>query len=136
MKKTFLIICLLFSLQNFAQISTSEEEYNYLTIGYPESLEKGLDFKQGYNLQKINSREWAKLKLELFALNDNNNVTKAYLVTYFKNDNKKDKLKFFCIPINNESLRKKYAYETSDLANRHAYQTIISDFLVDALQKK
>lgn len=40
-------------LKNYKPASTTQEEYNYLTKGYKETIEKGLDIKKGYLLNHI-----------------------------------------------------------------------------------
>ena len=55
MKNTLIFIFLLLFKSIVAQekITTTDDEYNYLTQGYAEQLQKGLDMKSGYELKKI-----------------------------------------------------------------------------------
>lgn len=131
MKKLFLLFILCIGLNVSAQISTSEEEYNYLTKGYPQGIENGLDIKKGYTLDKINSKGSPNFELELFSFSENG-ITKAYLITKKAND----KIKYYCLPINNAELWRKYNYDTSIIKDKHFHQIYLAQLLVDALQNK
>jgi hypothetical protein len=129
MKKLVLAILLIAGLQ--IQSQTTIEEYNYLTKGYPESIVKGMDLKQGYTLTKINEKEWSNMQLAIYSFAENGK-TKAYLLT--KQIVGKQKIKYYCMPINNEELFNKYRYETSNEKEEHIFKSILASLLVDSLQ--
>lgn len=116
MKKLMLAFLLLVGLQNYAQeVSTSLEEYNYLTAGYPESIEKGLDFKKGYELQEFGKVDQNDFKLTFYKfINQETNQTKAILI---KLDRPKTMFKkgthYICLPINNETLFNRFLLENN-----------------------
>lgn len=55
MKKSILIFALLLSAVTFLKAQTTEEEYNFVTIGFKVQLESGLDMKKGYALKDLGS---------------------------------------------------------------------------------
>lgn len=52
---TLLITVLFGSVKTYSQtpVTTTEEEYNYITKGYQVQIESGLDMKKGYTLKDI-----------------------------------------------------------------------------------
>lgn len=130
MKKLFfaLLFCGIGSM--YAQtISTSEEEYNYLTKGYPESIEKGLDIKDGYELKQIDEATFASCKVLFYQFNSlKENATKAYFIKRIDNTNPK-KTRYYCIAINNEVLFKKFTYENSNDPLQHSFAVCLVKLL-------
>lgn len=56
MKTALVLISIFISVQLAAQ--TTQEEYNYLTKGYKEQIEKGLDMKKGYSFKDLGTFEY------------------------------------------------------------------------------
>lgn len=95
------------------QVTTTDEEYNYLTQGYKVSLENGSDLKKGYELQKFDEETYASFEYNYYLfIHSESKKTKAILVTITKDKNKKE---YLCIPINNEELFKKFIDKTHEI---------------------
>ena len=124
MKKILFLLALTFSGFVFSQeqISTTEEEYNYLTQGYKISLETGSDFKKGYELKKIEEDVYFSFKITYSLLiHSESKKTKAVLITIIKEKDKKDKEEYLCLPINNDKLFKKFTDKTDELGASMKY---------------
>jgi len=118
MKKLLFFLAFTFSGFTFSQeqVTTTEEEYNYLTQGYKISLENGTDLKKGYELKKIQEDVYSNYKyVYYYFIHSESKKTKAIFVTITKEKGKKDKEEFLCIPINNEELFKKFIDKTYDI---------------------
>ena len=126
MKKLFIAIVLMLPLFIFSQnateekkIVTSEDEYNYLTNGYKNSLLNGTDIKQGYQLEKIveiKSKSTHYVFQEYKFIFKEDNSTRAILfVVYDEFEKDKSKIKYLCMPFNNVTLLLKYVQDEMDL---------------------
>ncbi|TRX29651.1 hypothetical protein FNW25_01445 [Flavobacterium franklandianum] len=131
MKK--IILALLFVTGLSAQ--TTEVEYNYLTKGYKETLEKGLDIKQGYELQDlyIHTDDSYNFDFKLF-VDKNSKKTKAVLVTAVSKvwGNKY----YLCIPIGNSVLHQRY-YDSLQIWDKdilRVYTTALTEILQFSLE--
>jgi len=87
-----------------SKISTTEEEYNYVTKGYKTQFESGLDMKKGYILKDLG--EWS-LKYDNVTrgltfkglLRENDTIPCAVMAIYQKKNNGKSSLtEYYCIP--------------------------------------
>ncbi|TYB78306.1 hypothetical protein [Bizionia myxarmorum] len=102
MKHYFTLIAILFITLGFAQ--TTQEEYNYLTLGYADQLEKGLDMKQGYNLRFV-SKSSIKFQgdsyreIEVYALHKTAGDFQGLLLKFYRSNNKS--AMYFCVPTTN-----------------------------------
>lgn len=117
MKKLLLAI-LLFPILNFAQekISTTDEEYKYLTEGLKIQQETGTDFKSGYQLEKIKEVNSNGFVINYSYLNHiESKKTKAVSIILKKEKDKKDKVFYLCLPLNNAELLKKFILDTDKL---------------------
>jgi hypothetical protein len=115
--KAIVVLLLLVSASVFSQISTTEEEYNYLTRGMPEQIKKGLTVeKSGYSLVKFfevvdpgtNDPNVADSGL-FFVFSkflDKENNIKAISITF--GQKKGIPMNYWCFPINNKALKKKW----------------------------
>ncbi len=126
MKK--IILALLFVTGLNAQ--TTEQEYNYLTKGYSETISKGLDLKQGYELQDmyLHSDTLYDFDFKLF-VNQKTKKTQGVLVTAVSKlwGNKY----YLCIPIDNPELHQRYYdfLQTWDKDILKGYSTALSEIL-------
>ncbi len=131
MKK--IILALLFVTSLSAQ--TTELEYNYLTKGYKETIEKGLDLKQGYELQDmyLHSDSLYDFDFKLF-VDKKTKKTKAVLVTAISKSwgNKY----YLCIPISNPVLYQKYYdyLQTWDKDILKGYSTALTEIIQLSLE--
>src|SRR6185436_2915251 len=102
----FLLIFLSGAARLYAQttITTTEEEYNYITKGYKVQFESGLDMKKGYILKDMG--EW-NLKYDNvsrgFAFKglyrENDTVPCAIMAIYQKKNNGKTSIsEYYCLP--------------------------------------
>lgn len=131
MKK--IILALLFISSLNAQ--TSETEYNYLTKGLKDSVEKGLDLKQGYDLQDFYTHDEQFYSFNFRLLVDiKTKKTKGILVVA---DSKVWGNRYFlCIPQDNPDLLKRYSdyLQTWDKDILKAYSLALTDILGLSLQ--
>ena len=136
MKKFIIAAFLFISLNNYSQkIVTTEDDYNYLTIGYPESLSKGLAMKPGYDLVKIHESTFVNCTIELFRFKEiESGYTKAYLIKRI-NKEKPNKTRFYCLPINNKELFRKYDIQTSNEPIKQEYMIALSKILIESLNE-
>src|SRR5690606_27050427 len=113
MKNYYLsVIALFVSFTLFSQVITTDEEYNYLTQGYPLSLESGQDFKDGYELKEFNSITIKDYSYNLsYFIHSETNKVKAILIIAKKIKSGKDKVQYLCLPINSDKLFLKYIEE-------------------------
>ncbi len=111
MRKLLFALCLFTSslLMSQEKAVTTEEEYNYLTKGYAEQLEKGGDMKADYELTKINQVKSGDYSFEFYILKQKSiSLSKALLIIARKDKEKNDKVRYLCLPFNNSELFKKY----------------------------
>ena len=115
---------------------TTDVEYNYLTKGYKETVEKGLDLKQGYELQDmyLHSDSLYDFDFKLF-VEKSTKKTKAVLVTAVSKSwgNKY----YLCIPLGNPVLHQRYYdfLQTWDKDILKGYSTALSEILQMSLQE-
>ena len=117
MKKIFLLLLLVPAI-NFAQekITTSEEEYKYLTEGLKIQQETGTDLKAGYELENIKEVTTNGYTVSYSLFNHlESKKTKAISIVLRKEKDKKDKIVYLCLPLNNSELLKKYVTATENL---------------------
>lgn len=104
MKKITLLF-IIFSFSSYAQ--TTQEEYNYVTKGYAETIAKGLDLKKGYTLDHVYLYNDG-----LYSFNFNtltNDVTKkTSCIMVFAHSLAWGNKYYICIPIGNAALESKY----------------------------
>lgn len=113
------------------QVSTSEEEYNYLTKGYPAGLETGADIKNGYTLKKIDETSFSYCKVVFYEFSETSSGTiKAYLLQRIDTDKPK-KTRWYCLPINNEVLMKKFTYDNSNDHLQHPFAVCLAKLLIN-----
>lgn len=80
---------------------TSQEEYNYLTLGYAEQVAKGLDMKNGYELRKVSSSKTFYYndkyrQITVKALHATNGDFKGLLVELYRSSN--EHKQYYCVP--------------------------------------
>lgn len=113
------------------QVVTSEEEYNYLTKGYPAGLETGADIKNGYTLKKIDESSFSYCKVVFYEFSETSSGTiKAYLLQRIDVDKPK-KTRWYCLPINNEVLMKKFTYDNSNDPLQHPFAVCLAKLLIN-----
>lgn len=132
MKKITLLF-LLFSAFSYSQ--TTEQEYNYLTKGLKDAIDKGLDLKQGYELQDFytHNEQFYSFNFSLF-VDTKTKKTKGILVIA---DSKVWGNRYYlCIPQDNPQLAKKYAdyLEGWDKDILKSYSLALTDILGLSLQ--
>ena len=112
MKKIKLILATFFltfffgtvKLYSQSKITTSEEEYNYVTKGYKVQIESGLDMKKGYTLKDLG--EWNLKYSDVsrgFAFKglfrENDSIPCAVMAIYQKKRSGKAAISaYYCIP--------------------------------------
>lgn len=118
------------------QVSTSEEEYNYLTKGYKIQLESGLDMKQGYILKTFSKSKVDAYNFE-FSFLQKISGTKNTAILILAKSNVSGLTYYFCIPFNNQKLLEQYYYSVSSLDERMttALQIATSKALADDVEK-
>lgn len=116
--KKLLLLLLLIPVFSIAQdkVSTTDEEYKYLTEGYRIQQETGSDFKLGYELLKIEENKANGYSIKYSLLQETSTkTTKAISIVLTKDKDKKDKVIYLCLPFNNEELFVKYCKATESL---------------------
>lgn len=96
-----------------SKVKTSDREYNFLTKIYPKDSTKVLD---GYNL-KLLYKDRIKdfnFSYSLFVNKATKNV-KAVLIKIIKDKKNSDKIRYLCMPINNDELYDDFNYESGKL---------------------
>ncbi|RYE27090.1 MAG: hypothetical protein EOP48_34690 [Sphingobacteriales bacterium] len=68
MKIILLTLFVFISVKSFAQ-NTTQEEYNFMTKGYKQLLESGLDMKKGYVLSDTAAFTTSEGKYEIIFMN-------------------------------------------------------------------
>ena len=116
--KTIYILVLLFFL-SFAlhsqtspagsaeNISTTTEEYNYLTKGYKIQLSSGLDMKQGYSFERlaIITKGRYKFDFQAFFRSESNQLAGIMIIA---NSEVSGRDYYLAMPIENSELRKRF----------------------------
>ncbi|WP_395048379.1 hypothetical protein [Flavobacterium sp.] len=128
MKKITLLLFMFVSLCSYSQ--TTQIEYNYLTKGLKDAVEKGLDLKQGYDLQDFytHNEQFYTFNFRLF-VDVNTKKTKAILVVV---DSKVWGNRYYvCIPQDNPDLSKQYSdyLQSWDKDILKAYSLALTDIL-------
>lgn len=118
---TFIVgVLILFSNNCLAQedlikskVKTSNREYDFLTKTYPKDSTKVLD---GYYIRLLykDSIEDFNFTYSLFVNKETKNV-KAVLIKIIKHKKNSDKIRYLCMPINNDELYDDFNYESSKL---------------------
>lgn len=121
MKKIYLLILLMFSLNFYCQTdstavaiqsSTTDAEYTYLTKGIKTSIENGLDLKAGYELKQIFKQKASNYKFEYYSFKRSATGEVAAILIIAKS-NVSGSTYYYCIPSNNNELLNKYYNEIS-----------------------
>lgn len=140
MKKIFLTISLLFSLNMIAQ-NTTKQELDYMNKGLNIQLSSGLDMKKGYKISQLfySDRHSGNLYFAFsLLLRDNNEIAGIIVWTY----NAKDKTKIvrFGLPYNtfNKDIIKEhtglfYNYYLSSFMEKTDYSYAIGQILPNLL---
>lgn len=128
MKKIILMFVLFSSVCAYSQ--TTVQEYNYLTKGLKDAVEKGLDLKQGYEFQDLYTYDETlySFKFKLF-IDTATKKPKAILVVA---DSKLWGNRYFvCIPQDNPVLAKSYNdfLQTWDKDILKAYSLALSNIV-------
>jgi len=110
--KSLLYLILLSPLISFAQHSTTETEYNYLTKGYKEDLAEGRDLKLGYRLDPMEDEiiiATYTFTFSSFVKLDEKALAAVLVVVKSKQllGNSYNSY-YLCIPINNRELNDRY----------------------------
>jgi hypothetical protein len=107
MKKLIPLLLISACIEAFCQSPTTEEEFNYATKGYIESVSKGMDIKQGYIVQQMGDPYVSKkARFSLNLLIRKNSGELAGIIVVAKNIYSNRFVT--CIPINNDELAKRY----------------------------
>ena len=120
MKKILLIAILFASVlcnsQKVEKISTSAQEYNYLSEVYEKSVETGTPLMDGYELKPIYSDVLDQFTVTYSSfIYTQSGKAHAVLITINKDKGDKDKTVYLCLPFNNDALHKKFIAKTSKL---------------------
>lgn len=135
-----IILLLLISTCASAQVVTTQEEYNYLTKGYPAQLKVGGDMKKGYRFGESIKLETKYHTFDYKPLikEETNEVVAISLVV--KGDRKAFNYEYFmCIPINNEELNELFVKEINkkwDYTVCRDYAEVASKAFGKILQEK
>lgn len=114
MKKVSTVILLLVTVISYSQndlkksdIETTDEEYRFLTEKYVGE-NNGL-LQEGYQLESFVVLNSEKFNCDYkFFIESETKKVKAILITITKKRNNDDKVRYLCLPINNEVLFKKF----------------------------
>lgn len=129
MKKITFVLLLLSSFA-FSQVSTTNDEYNYLTKGYKIALDSGLDLKKGYGFIEVSSynEQNYKFVFNQFIRMDTKEVCAIFVFAQSKvwGNNY-----YLCIPLNNSELLPLYVDNLKkwDKEILVAYSTALSSYL-------
>lgn len=116
-------------------VSTTQEEYNYLTKGYAEDLAKGYEIKKGYELEKFYEFKNENFNFQYYYFNEISvKKTKAVLVIAKKEKGSNDKIAYMCIPFNNKDLLKEsFTNKIGGVTIGYLYDTVNYVMLSKAL---
>ncbi|NPD45670.1 MULTISPECIES: hypothetical protein [unclassified Lentimicrobium] len=140
MKNINTIILLLISIISFAQsvkkessIKTTNEEYEFLTKKYNE--ENNFGMLDGYKIypNKIANNDEYSCEFQLFK-KVNTQKVKAVLIIIKGKDNKRHKVQYLCMPINNEELMNEFAEDVQNL--RYSKSSILFNTSIRLLRSK
>lgn len=115
---------------SFAQHSTTETEFNYLTKGYAVDMSEGRDIKAGYRLDPIGAEvpiDTYTFAFSSFTKLDEKATAAILVVVKSKTWNN---TYYLCIPLNNPDLNQRYYNEILgwDAQISHAYAYISSSW--------
>lgn len=130
--KTLLFFSLLCNFA-FSQVTTTLDEYNYLTNGMREQAIKGYAFeKTGYSLVEFYNEKINKYTYIISKFVDAENNIKAISIRLFPDL----KVGFFmCYPINNDELMKKHLKDGFNLSgSSESHYQIITNALIKCLK--
>ncbi len=133
MKKLFFLVALLFFGKITAQdqVTTSEEDYIYLTKDYPFAVENKYPVKSGYELKKIDESSFSNCKVVFYQfIETGSGQTKAFLLQRIDVEKPK-KTRWYCLPINNELLMKKFTYDNSNDPLQHPFAVCLAKLLAN-----
>lgn len=96
--KKILVSLLVMTIALKMNAQTTIEEYNYVTKGYKDQIEKGLDMKKGYKIWDLGFSNTQDRKTELKMLvriKDTLNPVAAYMIIYQLGNSTKE---YICVP--------------------------------------
>jgi len=146
MKNTFILALLLISSFSFSQkdndstqlVSTTVEEYNYLTKGYKVQIESGLDVKKGYRFGETISLVKDTYSFDFKPLiRENTNEVAAILLTYQVKGMFKSTW-YLCIPFRNPELTELFNKDVAnrmDAAGLRYYVQLTAPFVANSFSK-
>lgn len=117
-KNIVLIILVLLSLIGYSQtdlkkseVKTTDEEYEFLTEHYTK--ENNFELLDGYELKPFGFFDYEKYRCESkFLVESKTKNVKALLFIITKEKENDDKVRYLCLPINNEELFKKFKHKS------------------------
>lgn len=131
---------IVFPLWSFGQESvTTVEEYNFMTTGLKELMKNGLDQKKdGYTLEIFfetvpSYKTKTKTRYKFRTLKNTNGELKAIGVEMNFSTTSSN---FYCIPINNSDLFRKYIKEFDDISGNREIHAAVSEALMFLASKK
>jgi hypothetical protein len=121
MKKIVSIIILFITLISYSQnelkesdIKTTDEEFEFLTEYYTE--ENNFELLDGYELKSFGFFDYEKYSCESkFLVESKTKNVKALLYIITKDKENDDKVRYLCLPINNEELFKKFTLKSEKI---------------------
>ena len=121
MKKIVSIIILFITLISYAQndfkkseVKTTDEEYEFLTEHYTK--ENNFELLDGYELKSFGFFDYEKYRCEAkFLVESKTKNVKALLYIITKEKENEDKVRYLCLPINNEELFKKFTLKSEKI---------------------
>ena len=113
MKKIILLSLMCLSMFSFAQVKTTEEDYNYLKDELKKELSLGNKIKEDHKLTLIETNNLDKFKFSYYLYtNTKTNETKAIFIEILKEDKKNVDL---VLPFNNPVLLERFFNDTEKL---------------------
>jgi len=106
---------------------TTEEEYNYVTRGYPAQISEGLDMKKGYSFKDVGAIQDGNYTFTIkILMREATNEVAAELVIV--KSLVWNKTYYICVPHGNQDLSNRYAIDTGswDLQLTRAYMQFFS----------
>src|SRR4051812_48743792 len=111
---TFLLISFFYAnaqVIDTVSTGTTEIEYNYLTKAYKTDMEEGRDIKNGYSIALLHKQTIKPYEFQFYSFIRNDKKQTACILAIVKNNSLIKSSNYFCIPINNTDLEKKYFEE-------------------------
>lgn len=134
MKALLIALLLLASLTINAQVTTTQEEYNYLIKGYKSQLELGQDMKKGYVLDNSpGGVQNGDYNFEFKPLIREETKEIAAILVIANSKAWGNNTYYFCIPRNNATLTQQYVIDLRklDTVMLRAYAEVCSMILPD-----